>query len=165
MQPANDLTTLRLAGGQREGTPAAPAGAARTGALPAFLAGLPDLHLSDTGRRNVCGRFGLTNDELTAALAECAPAPHPAAPVGEIGAEALACALGATGKAYPTTAQLDAALAEMYPHGGPTAADLLAAGLLVPTIDKTALRLPPPPAVALGRPFPSPVAPQRSGNR
>ena len=37
--------------------------------LAAFLNGLPHLNLSDTGRRNVCARFGLTDAELSDALA------------------------------------------------------------------------------------------------
>ncbi|WP_046245553.1 hypothetical protein [Hymenobacter terrenus] len=37
--------------------------------LATFLAGLPHLNLSDTGRRNVCSRFGLSDAELAAALA------------------------------------------------------------------------------------------------
>ena len=37
--------------------------------LAAFLNGLPHLNLSETGRRNVCARFGLTDAELSDALA------------------------------------------------------------------------------------------------
>lgn len=37
--------------------------------LAAFLAGLPSLALSATGRRNVAARFGLTDEQLAAALA------------------------------------------------------------------------------------------------
>ena len=37
--------------------------------LAAFLNGLPHLNLSDTGRRNVCARFGLTDAELSDSLA------------------------------------------------------------------------------------------------
>lgn len=60
-------------------------------------------------------------------------------------ADALACALVLTGKATPTAAELTATLAEMYPNNtGPTVADLLAAGWLVPAIsDRNCLRLPP----------------------
>ena len=59
--------------------------------------------------------------------------------------DVLTAALALTGKATPTPAQLTAALCELYPTGnGPTVADVLAAGLLVPTIDKQGLRLPPP---------------------
>ena len=36
--------------------------------LATFLSGLPHLNLSDTGRRNVCARFGLTDAELSEAL-------------------------------------------------------------------------------------------------
>ena len=36
--------------------------------LAAYLNALPHLYLSDTGRRNVCARFGLTDAELSAAL-------------------------------------------------------------------------------------------------
>lgn len=41
-------------------------------ALKAFLARLPSLGLSDTGRRNVATRFGLSEAELSAALAAAA---------------------------------------------------------------------------------------------
>ncbi|WP_162550169.1 hypothetical protein [Hymenobacter nivis] len=37
--------------------------------LAVFLAGLPHLNLSDTGRRNVARRFALTDAELADALA------------------------------------------------------------------------------------------------
>lgn len=37
--------------------------------VAAFLRRLPSLALSDTGRRNVCARFGLSVAELAAALA------------------------------------------------------------------------------------------------
>ncbi len=66
--------------------------------------------------------------------------PTPAYPFG---ADALACALTLTGSPYPTPAQLDAALLEMYPVGGPTAASLVATGWLLPTVDKKGLRYPP----------------------
>jgi hypothetical protein len=66
--------------------------------------------------------------------------PTPAHPFG---ADTLACALTLTGSPYPTPAQLDAALLGMYPVGGPTAASLVAAGWLLPTIDKKGLRYPP----------------------
>lgn len=58
------------------GSPAAtPTGAALLAQRPdlaAFLAGLPSLGLSDTGRRNVAARFGLSESELTAALSAAA---------------------------------------------------------------------------------------------
>ncbi len=38
-------------------------------ALATFLAGLPSLALSATGCRNVAARFGLTDEQLAAALA------------------------------------------------------------------------------------------------
>ncbi|MBD2769672.1 hypothetical protein IC235_17415 [Hymenobacter sp. BT664] len=41
-------------------------------ALKAFLKGLHSLELSDTGRRNVAARFGLSESELSAALAAAA---------------------------------------------------------------------------------------------
>lgn len=65
--------------------------------------------------------------------------PTPAHPFG---ADTLAAALLLTGSARPTPAQLDAPLLEMYPVGGPTAASLVAAGWLLPTIDKKGLRYP-----------------------
>ena len=66
--------------------------------------------------------------------------PTPARPFG---ADTLACALALTGTACPTAAQLDAALLELYPVGGPTAAGLTTAGWLVSTVDKKGLRRPP----------------------
>ena len=67
--------------------------------------------------------------------------PTPARPFG---ADALTCALALTGTNTPTPAKLDAALLEMYPVGGPTAASLVAAGWLVPAVsDRTRLRQPP----------------------
>ena len=66
--------------------------------------------------------------------------PTPAHPFG---ADTLACALTLTDSPYPTPAQLDAALLGIYPVGGPTAASLVAAGWLLPTIDKKGLRYPP----------------------
>lgn len=58
--------------------------------------------------------------------------------------EMLPCALALTGRATPTAAELATALTELYPDGsGPTVADVLAAGWLVPTIDGQALREPP----------------------
>jgi hypothetical protein len=163
MEQANDLPTSRLAGSQHEGTPAAKA--ASSAGLATFLAGLPSAALSETGRRNVCGRFGLTDDELATALAAHGPADEWWAllpvPAKEFGADALACALSLTGTTCPTPAQLDAALLEMYPVGGPTAASLVAAGWLLPTIDKKGLRLPPLPVAA----DTSPYSPQRNGRR
>jgi len=185
MEQINDLNTSQLAGSQREGTPHATAAssaglansklssdgqdvvthatAANSTGLATFLAGLLSPALSETGRRNVCGRFGLTDDELTTALAHYGPpdeyGPMLPIPAKEFGADALTCAMVLTGTTRPTPAQLDAALLEMYPVGGPTAASLVAAGWLVPTIDKTGLRLPPPPVAA------SSFNPQRNGSR
>lgn len=51
------------------GTPTGKAGQARRGALATYLAQLPSLGLSETGRRNVAARFGLSDAELSAALA------------------------------------------------------------------------------------------------
>lgn len=163
MQQINDLPTSQLAGSQYEGTPTA--AAASSAGLVTFLAGLPSTALSETGRRNVCGRFGLTDDELTAALAAHGPADEwrtmLPVPAKEFGADALACALSLTGTTRPTLAQLDAALLEMYPVGGPTAAGLVDAGWLLPTIDKKGLRLPPL-SVAAGA---SSYSPHRNGRR
>ena len=53
-------------------SPSTPTGAALLAQLPAlnaFLKGLHSLELSDTGRRNVAARFGLSEPELSAALA------------------------------------------------------------------------------------------------
>ena len=52
----------------RIGNPGRTLLAARPG-LAVFLAGLPHLNLSDTGRRNVARRFTLTDAELAAVLA------------------------------------------------------------------------------------------------
>ncbi|WP_223653388.1 BT4734/BF3469 family protein [Hymenobacter psoromatis] len=70
-------------------------------------------------------------------------------PARSFGADALACALTLAGTNTPTSAELTAALAELYPNNtGPTVPDLLAAGWLAPAIsDRTRLRQPPlPPA-------------------
>lgn len=56
----------------------------------------------------------------------------------------LACAFVLAGPGDPTPARFNAALAELFPNGGPTLADVLAAGQLVPSIDKKRLREPPP---------------------
>lgn len=158
MQQTNDLNSLGLLGQQAKDTPLL-----LDPKLLKYLNGLPSLALSETGRRNVCGRFGLTEEALTTALAECRrlklrqPGRLPI-PVKDFGAEALHCALALTGCPSPTAAQLDTALLEMYPAGGPTAASLVVAGWLVPTVDKTGLRLPPLAAV-------SPFSPHRNGNR
>lgn len=145
MQQTNDLHTSQLAGSQ--GAEKLVATAANSVGLPTFLAGLPSAALSETGRRNVCQRFGLTDDALTTAMVAYGP---PAKrrmmlpiPAKEFGADALDCAMMLTGTIRPTAAQLDEALLEMYPVGGPTAASLVAAGWLVSTIDKKCLRLPP----------------------
>lgn len=62
---ANDLNTLSLPGQQAKGTtPAAPDRAR----LLAYLRGLPSLAFSDKGRATVCQRFGVSDDELTAAV-------------------------------------------------------------------------------------------------
>ena len=66
--------------------------------------------------------------------------PTPARPFG---VDTLACALALTGQLAPTAAALATALAELYPGGGPTVPDLLAAGWLVPTVDGRGLRQPP----------------------
>ena len=64
-------------------------------------------------------------------------------PARAFGADTLACALALTGQAAPTAAALAMALAELYPSGGPTVPDLLAADWLVPTVDGRGLRQPP----------------------
>lgn len=161
MQQTNDLNALCLPGQQAKDTP--PVAKPNYVKLATYLKGLPSLALSETGRRNVCGRFGLTDNELTFALAECRrlqlrqPGRLPI-PAKEFGADTLHCALALTDCPSPTAIQLDAALREMYPAGGPTAAGLVAAGWLVPTVDKKGLRLPPLAAV-------SPLSPYRNGNR
>lgn len=66
---ANDLNTLRLPGEQAKGTTPARA------RLRAFLRGLPSLAFSDKGRATVCQRFGVSDDELTAAVAALAVRP------------------------------------------------------------------------------------------
>ena len=70
----------------------------------------------------------------------------------------LRSALALAGKATPTPAELKAALGELCPHG-PTVADMLAAGLLVATIDKKGLRPPPPEPAEPWAQQPTPPAP------
>lgn len=61
------------------------------------------------------------------------------------GADDLASALCLANQATPTPAALATALRSLYPNDdGPSVADLLATGWVVPTIDKLRLRLPPP---------------------
>ena len=68
----------------------------------------------------------------------------PTTPARPFGADTLACALVLTGRATPTVAELAAALAQLYPAAnGPTVADVLASGWLVPTLDGRGLREPP----------------------
>lgn len=70
--------------------------------------------------------------------------------------DVLRSALALAGKATPTPAELTAALCELCPHG-PTVADMLDAGLLVPTIDKKGLRPPPLALAAPAPPLPAPA--------
>lgn len=140
MQQTNDLDTSQLAGSQHESTPLTTANI-NTG-LVEFLAGLPSLTLSATRRFNICERFGVTDDELTAAVAICVANKRRSLlpiPARGFGADKLACAMMLTGTARPTPDQLDAALLEMYPVGGPTTASLVAAGWLLLTFDKELL--------------------------
>ena len=72
--------------------------------LAAFLNGLPHLNLSDTGRRNVCARFGLNEDELSAAVTalQARPGRPTAALLRTIGAAVAAShRTNATGGAEP----------------------------------------------------------------
>lgn len=137
MQQTNDLVTSQLAGSQSEVTPLATT-SINTG-LVEFIASLYSLNLTASRRFSICRRFGVTEDELTAAVAVCASTKSRALPpiqAKEFGADALAYAIVLTGTARPTPAQLDAALLEMYPVGGPTVANLIAVNWLLHTIDK-----------------------------
>lgn len=136
MQQTNDLDTSKSAQSQPEDTHLATT-SINTG-LVEFLAGLYSLTLSATRRISVCKRFSVTDDELTTTIAVCVAHKRRALlPVlaKAFGADALADAIRLTGTTRPTPAQLDAALLDMYPVGGPTAARLVAAGWLLLTID------------------------------
>ncbi len=61
-----DRNALSLLGEQAKGTTSAAPPQAR---LRAFLRGLPSLAFSDKGRATICQRFGVSDDELTAAVA------------------------------------------------------------------------------------------------
>lgn len=62
----SDRNALNLPGGQAKDTSATAPPQAR---LLAYLRGLPSLAFSDKGRATVCQRFGVSDDELTAAVA------------------------------------------------------------------------------------------------
>ena len=167
MQQTNDLNASQLAGSLCKDK--RPAMASRRTGLATFLAGRSGYALNETDRLDICERFGLTNDELATEMAATRRVVLPI-PAKAFGADALAYAMVLTGTNSPTPAQLDAALCEMYPNDGPTAASLVAAGWLVPTIDKTGLCFSPPHAAADWQHHPSPadVSPlssQLNGNR
>lgn len=63
MHNANDLFPAGSS------APTARGGQARRDTPAAYLARLPSLELSETGRRNVAAQFGLSDTELSAALA------------------------------------------------------------------------------------------------
>ena len=65
----NDRNALSLPGQQAKGTTPNAVNRVRLAALRGYLRGLPSLDFSDKGRANVCARFGLSEAELSAAVA------------------------------------------------------------------------------------------------
>ena len=64
-----DRNALNLPGQQAKDTTPAAHNRVRLAALRGYLRGLPSLDFSNKGRANVCARFGLNEDELSAAVA------------------------------------------------------------------------------------------------
>ena len=64
-----DRNALNLPGQQAKDTTRKATNRVRLAALRGYLRGLPSLDFTDKGRRNICARFGLSMDELSAAVA------------------------------------------------------------------------------------------------
>ena len=64
-----DRNALNLPGQQAKDNPTGATNRVRLAALRGYLRGLPSLDFSDKGRAHVCARFGLNEDELSAAVA------------------------------------------------------------------------------------------------
>jgi hypothetical protein len=64
-----DRNALNLPGQQAKDTTPRATNRVRLAALRGYLRGLPSLNFTDKGRRNICARFGLSEDELNAAVA------------------------------------------------------------------------------------------------
>ena len=99
-----DRNTLNLPGQQAKDTPTGATNRVRLAALRGYLRGLPSLDFSDKGRANVCARFGLNENELSAAVAamQARPGRPTAAFLCTIGAAVAAShRTNATGGAEP----------------------------------------------------------------
>ena len=99
-----DRNALNLLGEQAKDTTPAAHNRVRLAALRGYLRGLPSLDFSGKGRANVCARFGLNEDELSAAVAalQARPGRPTAALLRTIGAAVAAShRTNATGGAEP----------------------------------------------------------------
>ena len=99
-----DHNALNLLGQQAKDTTPAATNRVRLAALRGYLRGLPSLDFSNKGRANVCARFGLNEDELSAAIAamQARPGRPTATLLRTIGAAVAAShRINATGGAEP----------------------------------------------------------------
>ena len=64
-----DRNALNVLGEHLKDTTPAAHNRVRLAALRGYLRGLPSLDFSNKGRANICARFGLNEDELSAAVA------------------------------------------------------------------------------------------------
>lgn len=69
----NGLDTL-MPGGQFKVKEAGASNCTRLSALRKYLRGLPSLEFSEKGQANICQRFGISTEELSAALDALRPA-------------------------------------------------------------------------------------------
>ena len=99
-----DRNALNVLGEHGKDTMPAATNRVRLAALRGYLRGLPSLDFSNKGRANICARFGLSEDELNAAVAalQARPARPTAALLRTIGAAVVAShRINATGGAEP----------------------------------------------------------------
>jgi hypothetical protein len=80
---ANDQNTLCLLREQAKVTPTGATNRARLARLNDYLRGLPHYNFTQKGCANICQRFGVSTDELTAAVAVL-QSPQPAQPTPEL---------------------------------------------------------------------------------
>ena len=99
-----DRNALNLPGKQAKDNPTGATNRVRLAALRGYLRGLPSLDFSNKGRANVCARFGLSEEELSAAVAamQARPGRASATSLRTIGAAVAAShRTNATGGAEP----------------------------------------------------------------
>lgn len=80
---ANDQNTLHLLGEQAKVTTTGVTNRARLARLHDYLRGLPYNDFTEKGRANICQRFGVSADELAAAVAVM-QSPRPGQPTPEL---------------------------------------------------------------------------------